>query len=170
MEAARGVNEGLSRALERIVHLEALLAPAAALFDFVLTQGGQRPADVAIKLDDRWGGAVPNLNPDAFAEILPEIRDASRPETARAVARCHETLRAGAYEDAITAVLDWNAQVSQDRKSAPWVQIGEGGRLDVRYRGTEQLLPDGDALQTLWKNSYFIDSLKSVIRQLQVAQ
>jgi hypothetical protein len=125
---------------------------------------------VAIKLNDRWGGAVPNLNPDAFAEILPEIRDASRAETAVAVARCHETLRAGAYEDAITAVLDWNAQVSQDRKSAPWAQIGEGGRLDVRYRGTEQLLPDGDALQTLWKNSYFIDSLKSVIRQLQVSQ
>ncbi len=170
MEAARGMNDGLSSAVERILHLEALLAPAAALLDFVLTQGGQRPADVAAKLDDRWGEAVPNLDPDAFTKILPEIRDASRTETAQAAARCHETLRAGAYEDAITAVLDWNAQVSQDRRSAPWVQIGEGGRLDVRYRGAEQLLPDGDALPTLWKNSYFIDSLKSVIRQLRVSQ
>jgi hypothetical protein len=167
-EAARGTNDGLSRALDRIIHLEALLAPASVLFDFVLTQGGQRPADVAAKLQDRWGAAVPNLNADEFAEILPEIRDASRKGTAQAAARCHEALRGGSYEDAVAAVIQWNAGVSQDRQSAPWVQL-ERGRLDVRYRGTEQLLPDGDALPTLWRNSYFIDSLKSVIRQLQVA-
>ena len=67
-------------------------------------------------------------------------------------------------------MIAWNAQVSQDRRSASWIQLGEGGHLDVRYRGAEQLLPDGDELPTLWKNSYFIDSLKLVIRQLKISQ
>jgi len=168
VEFARERNEGLARALERIVHLEALLAPAAALFDFVLTQGGQKPGDVAIKLRDRWGAAVPNLDPDAFADIQPEIRDSSRSETARTALRCHEALRAGAYEDSVVSLLDWNAQVSRDRNSAPWARIADEGRIDVRYRGSEQLLPEGDELPTLWKNSYFVDALKSVTRQLQV--
>ena len=59
--------------------------------------------------------------------------------------------------------------MSEGRKSAPWARLGEGGRLDVRYRGAEQLLPDGDELATLWRNSYFVDALEAVTRQLEAA-
>ena len=40
-------------------------------------------------------------------------------------------------------------------------------RLDVRYRGTEQLLHKEHELPELWRNSYFANAVKSVTRQLQ---
>ena len=52
------------------------------------------------------------------------------------------------------------------RGGASWVEVGEGGKLDVRYRGADQELPSGDDLAELWRNGYFIDSLKAISRQL----
>ncbi len=43
-----------------------------------------------------------------------------------------------------------------------WIQL-TSGKLDVRYRGQEKELPDGDTLPELWRNSYFIDALVSSI-------
>lgn len=166
-ETAQGVDVALAKYLKRITHLEALLAPAAVIFDYILTQNGQRPKDVAAKLLKHWGGGVPNLDPSKFREILPEIRETSTSEISAAVARSHEALTTGNYEEAVIAVLDWNAKVMAVRNAAPWARLAEDGRLDVRYRGIERLLPDADDLPMLWHNSYFIDSLKSVTRQLR---
>ena len=166
-ETAQGVDVALAEYLKRITHLEALLAPAAVIFDYILTQSGQRPKDVAAKLVKHWGGGVPNLDPSKFREILPEIRETSTSEISAAVARSHEALTTGNYEEAVIAVLDWNAKVMAVRNAAPWARLAEDGRLDVRYRGIERLLPDADDLPMLWHNSYFIDSLKSVTRQLR---
>ena len=47
------------------------------------------------------------------------------------------------------------------RQGAPWARM-ETGRIDVRYRGSEQLLPDAEALGALWRNGYFIESLKRI--------
>ena len=45
--------------------------------------------------------------------------------------------------------------------------VGEEGWINVRYRGSERLLPTHDELTELWYNSYFLDSLKSVSKQLR---
>ena len=164
-EAARRDDEGLAHRLDRILHLEALLAPADALFDHVLTRHAQTPEDVAKALDERWGRAVPNLDHRAFAEILPEIESVTGRQLARSLGDCQSSLASGKYDAAIRALLDWNAGVMAARKSAPWARL-EGGRIDVRYRGAEQLLPEEDELPTLWRNSYFFDSLKKITRQL----
>ena len=76
-------------------------------------------------------------------------------------------MAAGDYEQAIYAVLDWNRRVMALRGSGPWVQRGPDGRLDVRYRGDEQLLPDRDELSSLWRNTYFLDSLRQITWQLE---
>ena len=76
------------------------------------------------------------------------------------------SLARGDYGEAIDAVLSWNNQIMAERKAGPWVRVGENGRMDVRYRGAEQLLPPAESLPTLWRNSYFIDTLKGVVRQL----
>ena len=76
-------------------------------------------------------------------------------------------MASGKYEVALRAVLDWNAKVMVERKAGPWALIAENGNIDVRYRGAEQQLPSGGSLTTLWRNNYFIDSLKSVTRQLR---
>ncbi len=164
---ARGRDKGLATRLERIAHLEAFLAPSDALFQHLLTQGNQEPDTVADGIASHWGGRVPNLDRGAFQDLLDEIRKIVGPAIAQQMDRCHAALHDGDYEEAMLALLDWNQIVMNDRGAAPWLRYGEQGRLDVRYRGNEQLLPDENELNELWRNTYFIDALKSVTKQLE---
>ena len=86
---------------------------------------------------------------------------------ARCMEQCYAGLHDGDYKEALLALLDWNQVVMSDRGASPWLRCGEHGRLDVRYRGNDQLLPNKNELNELWGNSYFIDSLKSVTKQLE---
>lgn len=164
-KAARVKDEALSKRLEKIARLEALYAPAEALFDYLQTRGGQKPADIALKLYDHWGKQVPYLD-TPLNDILSEIIGVVGSDLGGAMNRCDQALGAGAYEEAIIALLKWNKLVMAARKSAPWIQLASG-KLDVRYRGLERALPDGDTLPDLWRNSYFIDALKSIVYQLE---
>lgn len=168
-EGAAKEDGRLEERLRRIVHLESLLAPADALFDYVLTCDGQRPEKVSQQLLDHWGPQVPNLDTVAFDALLPEIQDASTSQQAAAMRQCHVALSSGKYDSAIRAVIAWNAEVMKARSSAPWVRISDRNRIEVRYRGSEHLLPEQDELPTLWRNQYFFDSLKKITRQLRNA-
>ena len=167
VKTAARVDEELAGRLERIAHLEALLAPAEALFQHILARHGQAVEDVAAVISRHWGPRVPNLDRAAFADLLPEIRAKSNAPIARAMDGCHEALGNGDYAGAIRLLLDWNTAVMETRGAAPWVRLGDRRRLDVRYRGNEPRLPDRDELPELWRNSYFIDALKNVTRQLR---
>ncbi len=79
--------------------------------------------------------------------------------------KCDHALNAGAYADAVMALLAWNKLVMAARNAAPWIPL-TSGKLDGRYRGQERELPDGDILPQLWRNSYFIDALKSIVHLL----
>lgn len=164
---ARSRDEGLSVALDRIAHLEALLAPTAALFQHILGRHGQQVASVADEIRSVWGSSVPNLDRVAFGELLDEIESTSTKATRSAMDQVHASLNEGDFECAIEGLLSWNEVVTTTRGSAPWARIGDGRRLDVRYRGPERLLPSTDEIQDLWMNSYFIDALKDVTHQLQ---
>jgi len=167
VEAAQPVDPELSRLLERIVKLEALLAPAGAIFDFILNGQGQRIDKIATDLVDRWGRGVPNIEPSSFRDLLPEIAAASNKSIAGTIDKCQSALARGAFADAVRLLMDWNSAVMRERKAGPWVALDAAGRLDVRYRGAEQELPNSEVLPTLWRNGYFIDSLKRITRQLQ---
>ena len=166
-KAARKHDEALAKRLDKILRLEALLAPAEALFDYLQTCGGQTPAEVANKIRDHWGTFVPNLD-EPFDDTLSEIVSISAvgADIGEVMARCDNALSVGAYEEAITALLDWNKLVMAGRNAAPWVQMASG-KLDVRYRGQARGLPAGDALLELWRNPYFIDTLKTIALQLE---
>lgn len=166
-EAAEKRDERLGESLRRILHLESLLAPADALFDFVLAQHGQRTEEVVEALRHHWGSSVPNLDSSAFDQLLAEIRGAATDEQAAAMRHCHAALASGKYDESIRAVIAWNAEVMKTRSAAPWVRISERNTIDVRYRGAEHLLPEEDELSTLWRNQYFFDSLKKITRQLR---
>jgi hypothetical protein len=159
-----GEDEALSLRLKKIARLEALFAPAEALFDYLQTRGEQKPADLALKLQDHWGKQVPHLD-SPLDNIISEIVAVVGQELCGAMSKCDHSLNAGAYEDAIMALLEWNKLVMAARKAAPWIQL-TSGKLDVRYRGQEKELPDGDNLPHLWRNSYFIDALKSIVNLL----
>ena len=164
---ARTRDHGLASRLERIAHLEAFLAPSNALFQHLLTQHGQQPDRVGNELASRWDSQVPHLDHGVFQDLRDEIRSIVGPAIAQPMERCYAALHDGDYTEVLVALLDWNAVVMRDRGGAPWVRCGEHGQIDVRYRGNDQLLPEKNDLNELWGNSYFIDSLKSVTRQLE---
>ena len=164
---ARLQDEGLSVSLDRIALLEAFLAPASVLFQHLLTRHGQQVTNVAEEIRRIWGSRVPNLDKVAFEELLSEIKSNSTEAIGSCMWQVHAALQAGDFETAIDGLLCWNEVVTQMRGSAPWARIGAGRRLDVRYRGSERLLPEKDELPYLWMNSYFIDALKKVTQQLK---
>jgi hypothetical protein len=133
-----------------------------------LTKHGQSVGEVAKSLRNQWGKDVPHVDHQLFAELIPEISKASSPAEAKAINRTAEALGEGDYKEAITAIVDWNRTVTASRKGAAWVVL-KSGRLDVRYKGGERALPSGDALPEIWRNPYFLSSLKSVTRELNQA-
>ena len=164
---AQRQNEGLYVSLDRIAHLEAFLAPTAALFQHLLARHGQQVTNVAEEIRSMWGSRVPNLDRAAFEELLSEIQSTSTEAVGSLMNQVHAALHAGDFETAIDGLLCWNEVVMQIRGGAPWARIGAKRRLDVKYRGAERLLPDKDELPDLWMNSYFIDALKNVTQQLE---
>jgi len=164
---ARDVDEAIARRLEKIARLEAIFAPAEAIFDFLQTKNQQKPSGVAKTLRDRWGRKVPYLSETSLDDSLPEIANVVGSEISDAIKICDLCLNNGDYEEAIRALLYWNKLVMATRKAAPWIRI-ESNKLDVRYRGLEKVLPDGDELPYLWRNPYFIDTLKTITHKLEM--
>lgn len=163
---ARAVDKVIAGRLDKIARVEALFAPAEAVFNYLQARSRQKIADVARVLRDSWGRGVPHLSETAIDENLPEIASVVGEEIAETMKRCDRALGAGEYAEAIRRLLDWNALVMAARKAAPWIRE-KAGKLDVRYRGLERELPDGDAVPLLWRNPYFIDALKAVTRSLE---
>ena len=165
-EAARSVDDELASRLDRIARVEAVLAPAMSLFEFMLTCHQRELGDVAEELADRWGASVPYVDVEKNQDLLPEVGSVWFEVVRGCFDRCQQGLSGGNYREALGALLEWHKSVMNNRGGASWVQIGEDGKLDVRYRGAEQALPSGDELPALWRNGYFIDPLKAITRQL----
>lgn len=165
-EAAQLVDEGLALRLDRIGRMEAVLAPAMTLFDFMLTRDRQSLDELAEELKERWGVSVPNIDAEKNRDLLPDIDSVWSDAVRGSFDRFQRGLSDGHYRQGLNALLEWHKTVMNSRSGASWVQIGEDGMLDVRYRGAEQELPSGDELPELWRNGYFVDSLKAITRQL----
>jgi hypothetical protein len=163
--AARARDESLAASLNKMLRLEALIAPAEALFEYMQARDGRRPKGIAESVRGHWDRRVPNLAAPPFAEIASEVEQMAGRELVAPIRRCDEALGAGDYEAAVRALLKWNEIVMGRRKSAPWLRL-ESGELQVRYRGTERELPGADTLPSLWRNSYFLNALKNVTRQI----
>lgn len=168
MEAAhsRGY-DALTERLRRILRLESLLVPIEAIFERLQAKSGQRINDVAKQIQDDWRDDVPGLN-DPLDSLLPDIRSSVDDEQTKCVIECDEALRTGQYRNAIETILRWNEVVMSGRGSAPWVK-SVGGKLDVRFRGLEVAFPKRDELPDLWRNGYFLDSLREVTFQTEVS-
>ena len=165
-EGARSVDDELANRLDRIVRMEAVLAPAMSLFDFMLTRHHWELGEMAEELTNRWGGSVPNIDAEKNRDLLSDVGSVWSEGVLECFNRCQQGLSSGSYRESLSALLEWHKSVMNSRGGASWVEVGEGGKLDVRYRGAEQELPSGDDLPELWRNGYFIDSLKAIARQL----
>ena len=142
--------------LRRVAAGESLLAPATALFGYVLGQHGRRVDDVARNVRDRWGDRLTSVHPDATTVLSqghwPTIGDA---------------LASGDYRTAVEALVARNTAVMADRGGAlPWVEITDQAYLMVRFRGEAAELPDGETARSLWTYPYFVPSLRSILVSL----
>jgi hypothetical protein len=170
--AARGVDAGLALSLDRVLRLEALLAPCSAIFQYLQARHGQAVSDVAQVLRDRWG-SIPHLDSGDFNDLEAECIQASSEAQWATLRHVHECLRNRDFPEAILGLLAWNRVVMEQRESAPWIRAeqtpGHPGsqQLDVRFRGLEHPLPDADELADLWRFPYFLPSLMTITRQLQ---
>ena len=165
-EAAQSLDDDLANRLHRISRVEAVLAPAMSVFDFILTCHRRLLDDVEDELADRWGTSVPHIDAEMNQDLLVEVDSIWAGTICQCFDRCQRGLSSGKYRDALQALLEWHKNVMNSRGGGSWVQVGEDGTLDVRYRGAEQELPPRDELSELWRNGYFIDSLKALTWQL----
>lgn len=164
-ESARSVDGELANRLDRIIRMEAVLAPAMALFDFMLTCHNRHLGEVAEELADRWGAAVPGVDAEHNQDLLPEVGSVWS-QAQGCFDLCQRGIAGGDYLESLRALLKWHEHVMRSRGGASWVRTAADGVLDVRYRGAEHVLPSADELPELWRNAYFINSLKAVTRQL----
>lgn len=162
-EASNATYPELERRLRRVARIEALLVPAALIFDFALTRHGQTPNSVGAELRAQWEPSVPNLT-STVHEVRDEIAEHTSSDLAGHAATVDQALHQAAYGDAVLEVLRWNRTVMAKRNAAPWVAVVDG-RLDIRYSGTESRLPNFDQLAQAWHNSYFLNSLKRITEQ-----
>jgi len=162
--------ELLASHLAAIASLESLLVPMNSAFGFLLTRDRQSIESVAGEIRAEWGRSLAHVDPGAIALLRPRIAAAFH-DDAEVAERFHEialSLRKGRYEDVLRLLLKHNAYVMQTRTgSSPWA-IDERGRIAVKYRDESGRLIGGDELSQAWQNTYFINSLKTVVDTLRV--
>jgi hypothetical protein len=155
--------------LERIRVAELLVAPAARLFMLLLGCDGQLPRDVSAAVRQRWGPKVLSIDPDAIDGIRGEFASAQDEHISsdRWVRLAH-SLASGDYDAALSLLIEQNRAVMVSRGSAaPWVEIRDG-KLHVRFLDESSgQLPTRSELPSLWTNSYFLDSLRTVAMQAE---
>jgi len=159
----------LANRLRKILALEALIAPADRLFAYLCARNGHTLPEVVNKLDERWQREpLPNLADDTWALIGPEFVSRMGAEIGQCATRVLEGFQTANWARAIEGLLAWNELVMQGRKSFAWVSL-TNNKLDVRYQDDERELPSRDELHEVWRNSYFLDSLRVVTKQLEAA-
>ena len=162
-------NDVLAQRLLKIADVEAFIAPAEAMFQHLMACDGHTVDQVARTFTDQWGGAVPNLHPDRWDAIACTVAESSGEDLVSIMNQAHVAFRSGDYPAAVRAIVAWNGHVMKARKGNAWMTL-RNDKLDVKYREEERRLPTDADLPTLWRNTYFIDSLRAVTAQLSGPQ
>ena len=158
--ARRGPNwRPLASRLERIAVAESVLAPAAALFGYLLSCHGVTPEDIAQRLANAWGArGLAMIDTKAFAELESELADGVA-EVGRRWTYIAEGLCRGDYGAVLRLLVEQNRYIMKVRGNAgAWIEI-TGGKLDVRVKDESGWLPNCDKLPSLWRHSYFLNAL-----------
>lgn len=162
----------LAHRLERIRTCELLIAPGAALFEFVLGCHGQTLDVTTQRLREHWGsGLRSTIDVARTAELEAELGGwMGDGESGARWMRLAQALVEGDYVAAMETVLAQNAAVMRARGgAAAWAEI-RAGRIEVRFRD-QQLgrLPEASELPMYWRHAYFIHALRSIAAAVREA-
>lgn len=157
---------GLAERLEHICQIESVLAPAGALFAFLLSRDGHTVQDIARMIRATWGPRLVHIHVQGFGSALSLGQSIFTDDEFVRWTNICEMLSAGHYEEAITLLLKQNESKMSDRGGTAWIQL-KNDVLDVRFGEDAGDLPASHDLSDLWVNPYFIRSLDSVGWQIE---
>lgn len=170
VDAARARGEGwseLAHRLDRIRVCESVMAPMSALFVHLLGLEGKTIDAVVSRLEQQWRGGANSIQAKAFADVVGEIAQDGT-HSADRWRRIAQTAYRGEYRALISLLVEQNAAVMDARGGAPWISIASG-KLNVRFRDEQGDLPGRSELPELWRFSYFLDSLRTVVATVGLA-
>lgn len=158
-------HEMLARNLEKARDVEHVIVPLQAIFLFALSRDGMSVRTIAEEIASAWG-PLAHVRPEGFARVREDIAAVYGLDAADRLTEAAEALAHGDHEVVLRAVLAHNQFIMRDRNgSEAWARL-DGELLNVRYRDETDSLPDRSELPLLWRSTYFIDSLKSMIDQV----
>jgi len=154
--------------MERIRTAELLLAPASELFGLLLASHGQTLAEVSKVAHRQWGSSMSTIDVTATEALEHDLRDSSNePETGRRWVHLARAMAGGDFNQALVLLMDQNRFVMKVRGGGPWVDL-DNGKLRVRFRDDNTVtLSKKSELPTLWRHSYFLDSLRAMALALK---
>ncbi|WP_417746707.1 hypothetical protein [Rosistilla oblonga] len=155
----------LASDLERIRITESVLAPTSLLFDYLLGSDGRTIKEVAGSVEKQWSGGLVTIESDALDGMHGQWSSGDASVGDRWVAIGH-ALSSGRFADVIEQLMQQNASVMATRGGAAWVEKNRG-KLNVRFKDENGILPARNELGQLWRFPYFLDSLRSVARVLR---
>ena len=154
--------------IEKIRTAELLLAPASELFGLLLASHGQTVAEISKVALRQWGASMPTIDVAATEALQNDLRDSSgEPETGRRWVQLARVMAGGDYNQAFGLLMDQNRFVMKVRGGGPWVDL-DNGKLRVRFGDDNTAtLSKKSELPTLWRHSYFLDSLRAMTLALK---
>lgn len=161
-------DEVLHRYFDRICRAETIFAISMLVFTFLLSRDGVSMTSIADLLSDRWGTRGFNIDLGANHDLIEEVNKVygNDREITRCFNSCQTELSNGSYLNLIEALIAWNKVIASRRGGSPWLEVGPQQTLQVKYRGPEPELPDGESIHHLWRNTYFLPSIRTVSYQL----
>jgi hypothetical protein len=162
-------DERLAEDLLDIAACESVLAPSAAIFGYLQTLDRQPVGKAVDEMRRQWPTTLPGMDRARFEGLLPELTHASGSgRIATLWTEVAGDLAEGRWQEAVPRLLLINNLVMQGRGGSEWVS-DDGGVLRVRFRDEEARLPKATELKKLWRFPYFLDSLRAVVAELEVA-
>lgn len=155
----------LERDLTAISAIEPLLIACEQVFSLLCASDRETPEQVATFLRTRWTTGLAFLKLDHIREDRQLVVDAyNDSRMADRLLEIAEALRAGDFTAAVLSLLSQNEAIMTARGGRPWVEH-ENGHLKVHFFDDDAPSPsERRDLPQLWRNTYFINSLKRVAR------
>jgi len=148
--------------LDRIRTCESVAAPVSALFAHILALDDRPVKDAVARLREMWGSGLGTISVEAYRGLRTELSsDSSDPTEADRWIAIAEAAASGAYAELLDLLFKQNRHVMKGRGGTPWVEEANG-RLKVRFRDEQGVLPGREEIPLLWRFSYFLDSLRIV--------
>ena len=135
-----------------IRQIERVLSSGRRLFDFLISQHGEQ-IDQLVELIRQ------NYQREEMALVVPEGKFPRREH----LARYASAMNRGEFKEAISALINLNADVMLSRSGAPWVEVRDN-KLLVRIKASRAVLPPSAVELTAWENSYFLPSFIQIFR------